>query len=222
MRMGADNLMPPRLRRICIPLAISILAVLAAFPSTASAPPWETKDWAQWTMQDCNNILHDSPWALTYAVYRPGPDGQTSSSAATAQISSSRVIRQAMVRRQQLMREGIQSATPQAREQSEKTEAACLSQNLNDRVIVTIESAFPDDFKAGPELEISKRKYLPLQPSQTDPTNPCPNGGYAYLRVVNGKPVIGPGDKKLTIVTPWKRDFEFDIQKMVYKGKPDF
>ena len=232
------------LRRTFILLGILILAMSQAFESSATAPPWEAKDWTNWTFQDCQQILTDSPWAVTYGVhpvishdYRPGKDIVTYSPA-TAIVSSSLVIRQVYLRQQVLIQGKdphlTAERTQQGVKQFEQKAAACLNQNFDDRILITINGASVDDFKTPPDMVVSDRKYPPFQIMENDPrTNTCtehiltantPQITYAYPRVVNGKSIFGPGDKKFSIKTPstWTRDFEFNIQKLIYKGKPDF
>ena len=206
-------------------LGVPALAIFLAFATSTKSPPWIARDWTQWTHEDCIQILTDSPWAVTFGVRHPAANGQVTYANATAQISSSLVIRQAWVRQWVLPQELLSSFDPQQKREREQQAAACLNRSFDDRIVVTvlIDPAYTDDFKMGPEMEVSHRKYHPLLTSQNDFRNPC-NGGYAFPRVVQGKSVVEQGDKKLEILTPstWKRDFEFNIQKMVYNGKPDF
>ena len=220
------------LRRTFILLGILILVMSLAFESSATAPPWEAKDWTQWTPKECISILSDSPWAVTFLAYSHGADGQESMSPATARISSSLVIRQAIMRMRGLPQDLARVPHRQQVQRDEKTGTACLDQLFDDRIVVTISGGFIDEIKSGPEMIVSRRKYSPLPSSQSDPiadacweqtlTRNSRSVVFVYPRVVGGKPVIGPGDKKFTIVSPWKRDFEFNVEKMVYKGKPDF
>src|ERR1039458_5725645 len=71
------------LRRTFILLGILILVMSLAFESSATAPPWEAKDWTQWTPKECISILSDSPWTVTFLAYSHGADGQESMSPAT-------------------------------------------------------------------------------------------------------------------------------------------
>ena len=100
-----------------------------------------------------------------------------------------------------------------------------MNQGFNDRIVVNIGSGFLNEVKAGLEMEVSKRKYRPTQILEYDSSNPCAIKGtvdLVYPRSVDGKLIFAPGDKKFVIVSPWKDDFEFNIEKMIYKGKPDF
>jgi hypothetical protein len=205
-------------------LALLSVVILAALTAQAS-DVWVTKDWKTWTLEDCNNILHDSPWAMTFAANSRASDGQVLQSSANARILSSLVIRQAIGRQRELLLERDPNLKPEMRRQAEQLTVACLSQSFADSFVVNVGSGFLADIKAGLEMEVSKRKYRPTQILEYDPANPCSIKGtidLVYSRSVDGKPVFVSGDKKFVIVSPWKRDFEFNIQKMIYKGKPDF
>ena len=219
---------------------VAVCALLALPPAGRSAS-WKTKDWTQWTLPECQAILTNSPWAETYGLNPtlvdggPGVQSIENTSAATAMISSSLVIRQASLRQLQLLEGRIPfgklEQVQKVQQGFQKQTDACLSQNFDDRILVTIIDPHPSGFKSAPELVVSGRRYLPISQGGSVP-NPCPKNAatigtpyvFAYPRVVNGKPVLGPDDKKFTIKTPkgWERDFEFGLKSMTYKGKPDF
>jgi hypothetical protein len=165
-------------------------------------PPWEATDWTQWTKEDCERILHHSPWASSYS---------DSVSKGTVLITSSLVVRQAIVKLGQ-------------------KDALCLNKNFGDQIEVTVLTDSYNDFKSPPELIISGRKYAAFQSSKGDPPlDPCvamlpyvSTDVYLYPRSVDGKPITGLGDKSLVIKGSYNREFNFSIKKMVYKGKPDF
>lgn len=227
-RIGWGN----SLRRFFVPVGILIISMSLAFASHATAPPWESKDWTQWTPKECISILSDSPWAVTFLAYSHGADGQVSTSPATARISSSLVIREAIMKMRGLPLDPNRIQHRGEAQRNNLAANACLDQLFDDRIVITISSGFIGDLTSGPEMEVSHRKYSPVQSPQNDsPTDTCGERAsmtntqtrvFAYPRIVDGKPVIGPSDKTFTVISPWKRDFEFNIQKMVYKGKPDF
>lgn len=204
----------PKFSRTCKTFALVGLAALASLTSVATAPPWKSKDWRQWTPDECKWILHRSPWAIPVHVHEAGVDPKgNSASNARVLITSALAIRRAMVTLGQ-------------------EDALCLNGTFNDRIEVTI---IPDnfaDFKTAPELIISNRKYQALRSSIGDPPlDPCvaflpyAYGGvnvYEYPRIVDGSPVIGPSDKKLVIMSSNHREFEFNIKNMIYDGKPDY
>ena len=96
-----------------------VLAVLVVAVLTARAEDfWIKKPWNQWSKQECNKILTDSPWAkkwskgsVTVSAALPGSSGQSSEGAGGekspevfyyVQLKSSLPIRQAIVRQQQI------------------------------------------------------------------------------------------------------------------------
>jgi hypothetical protein len=206
-------------------LGILIVVTFLALTSTAtSIPPWELKDWTQWTDQDCELILTKSPWVSTNLSNGPGSYEKGGQSQAVAQIVSSLVIRQASVRQAQLQQDR-DHMDAKAKQQFDQQAAACLNQNVEDRIVIGLDAnAQTDESTVLGDVEISKRTYPLTQISDWIKSNPCPF--YAVVvaipRVHSGNSVIGPADKKLEIKSPSIRKFSFDLQKMTYKGKPDF
>jgi hypothetical protein len=211
-----------------IPILVAFFIIFAALTTSATSPPWQVLDWHLWTTDDCDWILHHSPWASPFHVDEAGeaPKGVSFSNARVL-ITSSLVIRQALVKKWPLGQKRID---------------ACLYQDFSDRIVVTIIPKHADDFAKAPELIISGRKYAAISSETVDMRrDPCLNPleaqgpyeiangiqfacvfAFAYPRVVDGKPIVGPGDKKFVIMSPKNRDFNFDIRKMIYNGKPDF
>lgn len=214
-----------RRRIIFTPLAIFIVATLAAITSTAtSVPVWDAKDWTQWTAEDCDLILSKSPWVSTASWNGPNAYEKGGQSQSVAQIVSSLIIRQASVRQAQIQVDhDHMDAT--AKKQFDEQAAACLNQNVADRIVIGMDAdAQSDESKLVGNVEISKRTIPLTQVMDWIASNPCPF--YAVVvsipRALDGKPAIGPGDKKLEIKGPTLRHFTFDLQKMMYKGKLDF
>jgi hypothetical protein len=219
------------------------LGILLALTPAAKTASWKSKDWTKWTLEECQEILSNSPWAETYHLdpsltdEGPGRRGVQFNIAATAVISSSLVIRQASLRQLQHFQDKF-PATPERKQKLQdsfsKQVASCLGQNFDDQIVVTVYDANADDFNTGPEMEISGRKYQPISVPQADRSgSPCPQNMtttigranvFAYPRVENGTPIIAPDDTKIIFKTPkyWRRDFEFNAKNMIYKGKPDF
>jgi len=215
----------PRRQIIFTPIAIFIIAALAALTSTATnIPPWDAKDWTQWTNEDCELILSKSPWVS--ANFSNGPNSYEKGERvqALAQIVSSLVIRRASVRQAQLQMDH-DHMQPDAKKQFDKDADACLNQRVDDRIVIGLDAnALIDDSKVTGEVAISKRTYPITQVSDWITSNPCPFYPVVISipRVTGGNPAIVPADKKLEIKSPSLRNFSFDPQKMIYKDKPDF
>jgi hypothetical protein len=220
-------------------IGILVFGAILALTTTARSESWKSKDWTRWTLQDCMQITTDSPWADTYREHQAYLGNDTiMPSPVTAVVSSSLMIRQAYVRQQQLRIGQSDLISPEMRNQGEAMlqdrSDACLNESFSDRIVVTITGVFPGEFKTPPELEVSGRKYPPMEISQENPVGKActshmliaglPASEYVYPRVVNGNPVIGPKDKRIVITTAttWAHNFVFNLQRMVYKGKPDF
>jgi hypothetical protein len=215
----------PRRQLMFTPLAILIIAALASLTSTATnVPPWDAKDWTQWTDADCELILTKSPWVSTSSSNGPNSYEKGERVQAIAQIVSSLVIRQAAVRQAQIQMDH-DHMQPDAKKQFDKEAAACLTQNIEDRIVIGLDAnATNGDSNVTGEVFISKRSYPITQVSDWIASNPCPFYPVVISipRVTGGNPAIGPADKKLEIKSTSLRNFSFDPQKLMYKGKPDF
>jgi hypothetical protein len=215
----------PRRKTIFTPLAILMIASFTALTSTATnVPPWDAKDWTQWTDADCELILTKSPWVSTSSWNGPNAYEKGGQSQAVAQIVSSLVIRQAAVRQAQIQMDH-DHMQPDAKKQFDKDAAACLNQNVGDRIVIGLDAnAVNADSNVTGEVFISKRSYPISQITDWITSNPCPFYPVVISipRITGGNPAIGPADKKLEIKSPSMRGFFFDPQRMIYKGKPDF
>jgi hypothetical protein len=209
-----------------IPILAAILT-LAALTTSATSPPWQATDWHLWTIDDCDWILRRSPWASPFHAEESWGAPKVGSNARVL-ITSSLAVRRALVK-------------TSFRPNQQKIDA-CLNQDFSDRIVVTVVPRHDDDFARAPEMIISGRKYSATGAYPVNmATDPClndsqagnvfelANGGefvgalaFVYPRVVDGKPIIGPTDKKFVVMSSKNRNFDFDIRKMIYEGKPDF
>ena len=200
-------------------LGLVSLGALLSIPARAQA--WEKKDWTQWTIQDCKFILLGSPWAVKGSEEVPNKHIDSSgeivydSFLPTAQMSSSLVIRQALVREAQLLQR-YDKMSLQKRKAFDQKAATCLGNTYDDRFIIQIVfGTIPGPFR----LYVDGRRIEARELRQAS-ISPCRNQSgtsIAFPRVVDGKPVIQPGDKELKV-----GDFTFNIEQMFYKGKLDF
>lgn len=220
-------------------LAIAVLLVCA---SGASTSPWKDRDWTQWTMQDCDQILHDSPWASTIAIGDFNAQDRVGTWGPTAQVVSSLAIRRAILRLDQLGAPITFAPGKPQRVDYQREDAACIDASFDDRIVVRFSDG--SIFKTPPELIVSGRKVTAL-PGNQPTSGVCWIGGggdVSYPKFVDGKPVFQPGKGKFVINTkldvrptqgrrPGRDDtqfiaidtrFEFNVKTMVYKGKPDF
>lgn len=200
---------------------ISVLFTVALLVAVAANATkfWQTKDWHQWTPEECHQILTDSPWTsqiilvFAHVGTEPGPLGPR------AVIVSSLAVRQARAR---LAYEGFPES--------------CVDEKFDDRIVIHFSE--DDLFKSPPNLIVSGRKIPPL-PGHRPNSDSCSIGGgsdISYPRVLNGQAVFKPGKNNLEIQTnnvdierndrnnPVELDtrFRFNTKNMMYKGKPDF
>jgi hypothetical protein len=216
-------------------LGLVVLILLQAITTVAES--WLNKDWLQWSTADCYHILSTSPWAVMGAnetKYTYESPGHTAVGifTPTAQMVSSLVIRQAIVRQAEFDQH-YDKMKPQEKQKFDQMAADCLNLKLDDRIIVRATGAVGATVET-PYLDVSGAKIPALLGPQQNAISPCPfpsisprmpdpGPDLVFPRAVDGKPVIQPGDKKIVIETPWGHaTFEFIVEKMVYKGKPDF
>jgi hypothetical protein len=239
-------------------IALWLVSLIALLAISVFAESWENKDWTQWTSQDCYHILDASPWKAQLSE----------DSSASAQIVSALVVRQALVRQAQFDQH-YDKMNPIERQQFDQMANACVNLKLDDRIIVRGSSLYQYDWPApAPEfgssyasqvvyLAVSGGKVSAQVPPVVNAISPCPFGSldrepatnrghdYVFPRMVDGKQVIQPNDKKITIgvsyplpttvngrpVIPPKNQkpgnnssdrYVFNLEKMIYKGKPDF
>jgi hypothetical protein len=229
-------------RSFKISAAMTALCAFLALTSTGRSSSWKNKDWTQWTKEDCQQILSDSPWASTIAIRDFNAQNRVGTSGPTALIVSSLVVRQAILRLDQLGPQTTFVPGQPQRVDYQQEDAECLSEKFGDRIVVRFSES--SIFKTPPNLMVSGRK-VPALPGFRANSDTCSIGGphdVSYPKVVNGKPVFQPDKSKLVIDTklniqptqserPGRDDsqfipvdtrFEFSMKNMVYKGKPDF
>jgi hypothetical protein len=215
-------------------MALGLFSLTILVATSMMAASWETKDWTQWSSQDCFHILKYSPWAVQGAMVTdtdfksPGHTVDTTFSP-LAQIISSLVIRQAIVRQAQFDQH-YDKMKPQEKQQFDQMAATCLGLKLDDRIIVRADGPRTTLFMT-PYIVVSGRKILAIQSPQRNAVSPCTfpfvnvsntNHDLVFPRVADGEPVIQAGDKKMIVYAPWGNQFQFDLGKMTYKGKLDY
>lgn len=207
-------------------IVLGLVSLIALLAISVFAESWENKDWTQWSSQDCYHILYSSPWAAVDGSAAPEYPQ-------TAQVVSSLVIRQAIVRQSQFEKH-YDKMKPEEKQQFDQMASAYLSLKFDDRIVVRA-NGFYTDFNTIPLLMVSGRNIKTILRPQYNAISPCPftetsphqmypdiNTDLVFPRVVDGKPVIQPGDTKIEVETPWDSGFKFDLEKMIYKGKPDY
>jgi hypothetical protein len=115
-------------RLLVFSLPILFLVCIPAFPEDKF---WEKKDYRQWSRQECQKLLKDSPWAKTFTIREVGYGYDI-------QFRSALPIRQAIVRQMQIA-ENYESLSPERRSEFNKRAEGVLSPDLfADAIIVHV------------------------------------------------------------------------------------
>jgi len=192
-----------------------------------------------------------------------GPDGIGSQPdiGYSASIVSSQMVRQALVRRLQLD-ERYQTLDHAHRAEVDQRTGACLSERFDEYIVVSFGFSFLPHPKFGSastngihlltsdgrkiagqvvnDSIVLKCSALPSDLYQYPIARPASDLGLygthdelAFPRIVDGKPTIGPNDKKIRVELDFYRklwpghsaadsEIDFSIEKLIYQGKPDF
>lgn len=213
---------------------IVAFGVVLALTTTARSESWKHKDWTQWTNEDCLQVVRESPWASTIAVGGDNAWNRVGTWGPTADVVSSLVVRQAIVRQHQL---GFAYGPEQV-----KQDSVCLNENFDDRIVIRFSGS--PVFKSPPDVVVSGRQVHPLEGPKVGATTCVSDWGndIAYPKFLDGKAIFQRGQSKFVIKTdlnaqpspgggggryegqfiPVDSRFEFDLKNMVYKCKPDF
>ena len=242
----------------------AILVMLLLIGTTAAAQgPWAKKEWKQWSKEDCKKILEDSPWAQRWARAEPKmaefSTSQTREGVGAEsklevfyiiQFRSSLPIRQAIARQAQVQY-NYDKMEPKDRAALDKQTDPIINATYDDRIIVFVQYGsnvqqynsdlrrFWQNYPPGtvPQEAFlntsSGKKISPLQMV-------APRGGeqafsLIFPRIVDGEPVVKPGDKSFTIefrspavikqesqTTAVHTDrvyVEFKVEKMMFNGQ---
>lgn len=215
--------------------------------------PWEDKDSSQWSQKDAQKILENSPWARTIAtatkfVKSEDQSKTTKSSAETLDRGdmqgtdfarviwwSGRTPRRAYVRMYQLS--GNQLPEAEANRFGNTPLPQHIVTIAGGGTMVSVSSKLPpEELKKAAWLEVpnTKRRIEAEEAGVVYDADGKPERiRFHFPRQVDGKPVIGPEDKK--VIFRWKlptqakqtiaeaQQFEviFDPPKMLARGESD-
>jgi hypothetical protein len=209
-------------RKIPIRLVLAMLVAL-----TANATDfWLTKDWHQWTKDECATILNDSPWTRIEGNYY-------------AQLRSSLPIREAIVRQLEIAQQYDQKTAAQ---QKAFDDAAGTILRANYDKTILVHLYFSKD-SPGPQVlrnlqpTIVTEDGQQITPTQTDADPMTPNAvDFYFPRLINGAPAIKPTQKQFSFqfqipqlqaaqeafIRPQRVTINFDLTKMLVNGKPNY
>jgi hypothetical protein len=243
-----------RLRRLFF-----LAAGLAIAGPAYAQGPWAKKDWKRWSADECKKVLEDSPWArrlvqsnpkvADFATRTRGTQGTGSEDelavSYNVQFRSALPIREAVVRQLLIQNRYDQMEAPQ-KEAMEKQVKGFLDRDYSDVVVVHVvygsniqeynrdlatfwqthysEGTVPQEaFLNGPKgQKLTAQRLI------------SPKGGaqefeLIFPRMVDGKPLVEPGDKTLSVefISPsvgqihsFRVFVEFKADKMVLDGQP--
>jgi hypothetical protein len=209
-----------------IPILMATLALAAV---TASATDfWLTKDWHQWTKDECATILNDSPWTRTQDAY-------------TVQLRSALPIREAIVRQLEIV-QGYDQKTEARRKAFDSAAGTILNTSYDKTILVRL--SFSKDAPAvGPKQLKNLQPMIVTEdgqqiiPTETDADPMTPNAvDFYFPRLKDGAPSIKPAQKQfsfqfqapsyvdanhMTVITKLVT-INFDLTEMLVDGKPNY
>lgn len=252
------SMMGAQMRVTLLRVTLRFLVAVALTTASFAQGPWAKKDWKQWSKDDCKKVLEDSPWAqrwsqsnskvANFATPSRGTQGVGSESELSVyyvvQFRSARPIREAVVR-QVLIANQYDLMDPEKKEAMRKQTEGFLNRNYDDVIVVHVvygsnvqeynrdlatfwqthysEGTVPQEaFLNGPRGQ----KVAPMR--LISPKGGAQEFELIFPRVVEGKPILEPGDKTIGVefVSPAvgsvdsARVFtEFKVDKMALNGQ---
>ncbi len=232
-------------------IALFLLAILVGSPASAGEF-WQEKEYQRWSERECRKLLENSPWAKHYVLGRaivellgrvdPVRAGEPSAQMEyQVQLRSALPVRQALVRLAQINQKYEEMAPEQQRAFDAWAERL-LGAHFPDTVVVYV--------TYGSNFQVYAREMAFHWQSQTTETlknhvfllasrgtkvpllhyTPSEGGGAFQLvfpRQYEGRPLVGPQDKKLQLEFPHPNIqeqgevrvlIEFDVKKMLMDG----
>ncbi|MEO7145143.1 MAG: hypothetical protein ABI165_16725 [Bryobacteraceae bacterium] len=197
------------------------LAICAAFFFFAAPPFWESKPPQQWSGEEINILLHDSPWAQIASA----PPKNADAAPVQVYIASAPPMRAAEL--ELARRRALRRRIPES--DADLEYAAYLRENEGKQIIVAVSMPNARALSDGEEsrrmqeeciMKIGRKKYKitgNFPPSADDP----------YLRLIFPR-TLQPSDKSVEfdlyipgLPEPY-RMVSFRVKDMLYKGAPAF
>lgn len=228
-------------------LFLSCLFILGA-AGLAAKDFWD-EPFETWNRNQVAKMLSDSPWAkdqtFTFAVDSKdaGIHGEKETfQKFTVRFFSARPVREAYVRMLQIMN-NYDRMGPDERKEFEARFNRALKIDVSNRVIIAVEFAsnIPDTHRDMKQfLDTSRTDMLKqsvylisqrvgrVQLLEYHPPSPDGTGAkFVFPRVVDGKPMVEPGDKEVRFewyvpVVDQKIYLNFKVSKMVYRGELNY
>jgi hypothetical protein len=221
-------------RKISILSAIALLIALTASASEF----WLTKDWKQWSKDECTGILTESPWVHTWR------SGDLSTEiVCTIQLRSSLPVREAIVRQLQFEQKYDKLSADQ-RSSFDSQAAQILNRTYDDTILVQVDFSGDAAIRIVPDLHAYVQRSggslnaaliaddgTPMPPTQVDWSPKVSGFVLRFPRLTNGVPTVKEGQKHFavqfqippagvaTAASSRHVHVEFDLSKMVANGK---
>jgi hypothetical protein len=229
-----------RLPGLCFAASVSTaLSLLLCGTATTKDPPWIAKDWTQWTNEDCQNVLGQSPWLV-----QPTPADISEYQTSTyVLLCSALPIRQAVLRQLQLENR-YEKMTPDKRQVFDSAHAHDL--DSGGQIVVSITNDSPGgyaDYARQAALRLPDGVLVPATVTKILDMNEGYSNAcqYEFPRAVGGKPLYSPNDSMLEVVVGAPLSFDkktkqvipepfryawgaafFKIPALMYKGKLEY
>ncbi len=218
---------------------LTVLAVTLLIALTASASDfWLTKDWKQWSKDECATILAESPWAHTWR------SGDLSTEIICAiQLRSSLPVREAIVRQLQFEQKYDKLSADQ-RSSFDSQAAQILNRTYDDTILVQVNFSGDAATRIVPDLHAYVQRSggslnaalitddgTPVPPTQVDWSPKVSGFVLRFPSLTNGVPTVKEGQKQFAVqfqippagvstAAPTRHvHVEFDLGKMLVGGK---
>jgi hypothetical protein len=234
-----------------------LVALLILFEATPLlAQEFWSEPFEKWNSRIVSRIISESPWAQNEMLSSTPLSGKDAGlqgereifNRFTVRFFSARPVREAYVRLMQILNKYDDMASAQRAEFDSRFKRA-LNLELTDRVIVALEFASND-----PDANLEMKQFLATARTDTikqsaylitqrfgrvglreyfPPSSDGTGAKFIFPRVVDGQPLIGPGDKEVRFEfevplidrssggrnSRQKLLIHFKVDKMIYKGE---
>jgi len=223
----------------------ALAAILFLGLSVVLGQVWVKKEYKNWSSNDCEKILTNSPWAKNQSIYAAGLDnvgeGGQAYTKFIIQLHSALPMRQASVRQQQLAVK-YDNLPPEEKQKLDQQAASYLNADYSQKVYVKIyyetnvSAAIMDmerSWRTKTIANFQNSAYLTSSKGvrvAADGYSASAKESYiifTFPRVRDGQPLLSMEDKNLILqfeYTPiqsmgdGRAQFEFKVKDMIYNG----
>jgi hypothetical protein len=206
-------------------ITIALLALSVWAPASSSQGVWAKKEWQQWSKDDCQKVLEDSPWGRKWYRTKVQQDrfgqptgGDTRESEQQifyiVQIRSALPVRQAVARQAQIQNK-YDKLKPEDKKNMDASTDRYLAGHYEDVIVVHVlygsniqsyERELMRYWKSFPtgtvpqEAALTTSTGVKVQPVQfISPQNAALEFELIFPRMVNGEPLITPAVKSFSV-----------------------